>query len=55
METDADGNQLPKEIVNGGEHSDDFLQKRIPIDNIPRERLLQLVIEKDLKRHSPRN
>ena len=55
MEDDSNGNYLPDEIIDGGNHSDDFNRKRIPICNEPRERLLQVAREKDLRRPERRN
>ena len=49
---DCNGNELPKEILHGGKHSDDCNRRKVPINNSPRERLLQIVIQKDLRRPS---
>ena len=43
MEKDSDGNAVPDEIMDGGNHSDDFARRRVPENNVPRERRLQTV------------
>ena len=52
MVADGNGNSLPKEILNGGEHSDGHNRRKVPTNNTPRERLLQIVTQKDLRRPS---
>ena len=52
MVADGNGNALPKEILNGGEHSTDYNRRKVPSDNGPRERLLNMIVQKDLRRPS---
>ena len=49
VEKDSNRNIIPDEIMSGGDHSDDFVRRRIAVNNVPRELMLQVVREKDLK------
>ena len=49
MGKDSNGNITPDEIMNGGDRSDDFVRRRIAVNNVRRERMLQIVREKDLQ------
>ena len=40
----------PVKILNGGDHSEDYDRWRISSNNVPRERMLQIIREKDLRR-----
>ena len=50
VQEDSAGNKIPTDIIHGGEHSDDFIRKNIPVSNIPHEMMLKIVQEKDLHR-----
>ena len=50
MEKYSNGNVATDEIMNGGDNSDDFVRRRIAVNNVPRDLMLQIVREKDLKR-----
>ena len=52
MVADGNGNSFPKEILNGGKHSDDYNRRKVPINNAPRELFLQIVMQKYLRRPS---
>ena len=50
---DDSGNLLPKELIDRG-CAEDCDRRKVASSNLPRECLLQIVIDKDLHR-SPRN
>ena len=47
MEEDYNGNYVPNEILSGGNHSNDFVRRKVPINQMPRECMLQIIREKD--------
>ena len=49
MEEDSNSKCMPDKIMNGGDHSDDFIRNRIPINNVPREHVLQIASRTLLK------
>ena len=54
MEEDSNGNCMPNEILNGGDHSDDFVRQKNPTNYVPREHMLQIARDEDLQRPEPR-
>ena len=50
MDADANGNVFATEIAHGGEHSDDFDRWRVTNNNLPRDNILTIVRNKDLRR-----
>ena len=50
MGADANINVFATEITHGGDHSDDFDLRRVTNNNLPRDKMLDIVRHKDLHR-----